>query len=188
MRGDYCKGAAALAVTQLIGRSFLPGFGPRKVVDMTISYLKAFIVAAVAGVALMACAPQPSGNIVNANQAQTASSVQYGTITGSRSVTVQGGNAPGEVVGTLAGGILGGLAGNEVGKGTGNVLATGAGATAGAAVGNRVAREVNTVQSTEWFVQLDSGQTISVVQREPVFSTGQRVQVVQQGSQTRLVP
>jgi len=155
---------------------------------MKLSHIRGSIAAAFAAVALLACAPQPTGTTVNANQAQTASSVQFGTITGSRAVTVQGGNAPGDVVGTLAGGILGGLAGNEIGEGTGNVLATGAGATAGAAIGNRVAREVNTVQSIEWFVRLDSGQTISVIQRDPVFSNGQRVQVVQQGSQTRLVP
>jgi outer membrane lipoprotein SlyB len=155
---------------------------------MKKTYLRGTLAAGLAAVTLMACTPPPSGNVVNAGQAQTASTVQFGTITGGRAVTVEGGNVPGEVVGTLAGGIVGGLLGNQVGGGTGKVLATGAGATAGAAAGNRIAQEVNTVQSTEWFVQLDSGRTISVIQREPVFSTGQRVQVVQNGSSTRLVP
>jgi outer membrane lipoprotein SlyB len=45
------------------------------------------------------------------------------------------------------------------------------------------------VQSTEWLVQLESGRTISVVQAQPAFSIGQRVQVVQSASGvTRLVP
>ncbi|MER2508594.1 glycine zipper 2TM domain-containing protein [Amaricoccus sp.] len=144
--------------------------------------------AGLAALALTACAPIQSGDVVNANQAQTASTVSFGTVTGSRPVTVQGGNAPASVVGTLAGGIAGAALGNQVGRGTGNVLATGAGAVAGAAAGNQIAGAATTAQSTEWFVRLDSGQTISVIQTSPAFATGQRVQVVQSGSNTRLVP
>ncbi len=138
---------------------------------------------------LMACNPQETGNVVNARQAQTAQTVFYGTIVGAQPVTVQGGNATAEVVGTLAGGLLGGLAGNEVGKGTGRDIATAVGATAGAAAGNRIAGAATTVQATEWTVSLESGSTISVIQADPVFQMGQRVQVVQSGDgTTRLVP
>lgn len=152
-----------------------------------MTYLRGTVACALAAVALTACTAPQGGNIVSANTAQTAQTVTFGTIVSSRAVTVQGGNVPGEVVGTLAGGIVGGLLGNEVGGGTGRVLATGAGATAGAAAGNVAARELSTQQSIEWTVRLDSGQTISVVQSQPVFSVGQRVQVVQSGSSTRLV-
>ena len=150
--------------------------------------LRSAALAGLAALALTACAPQQSGNVVSANQAQTASVVSFGTITGSRPVAVQGGNGPAEVVGTLAGGIAGAALGNQIGGGTGNVLATGAGAVAGAAAGNQVAGAATTAQSTEWFVRLDSGATISVIQSQPAFATGQRVQVVQSGSNTRLVP
>ena len=156
---------------------------------MTLTHLRNGALLAVASVALLACTPPTSGNVINARQAQSAQTVVFGTIIGAQPVTVQGGNQPAEVVGTVAGGLLGGVLGNEVGGGTGRVIATGVGATAGAAAGNRIASATTAVQSTEWLVQLESGRTISVVQAEPAFSIGQRVQVVQSASGvTRLVP
>ena len=65
-------------------------------------------------------------------------------------------------------------------------LATGAGAVAGAAAGNAITNSATTVQSFEWTIRLESGQTISVIQASPTFSVGQRVQVIQSGSNTRL--
>lgn len=155
---------------------------------MKTHMIKSGAILAVASLALMGCNPPTSGSVVNARQSQTAQSVAYGTIVGAQPVTVQGGNQTAEVVGTLAGGLLGGLAGNQVGGGRGRVVTTGVGATAGAAAGNRIAGAATTIQSTEWTVQLDSGRTISVIQAEPVFSVGQRVQVVQSGGVTRLIP
>ena len=156
---------------------------------MKIQHLKSTVAIALAGVTLLACAPTPSGNSVSANQAQTAQSVTMGTITGSRAVTVEANpGGAGAIVGTIAGGIAGAALGNQVGGGTGKDIATGVGATAGAAAGNRVAAEAGRQQSIEWFVKTDAGQTISVVQASPTFATGQRVQIVQSGSNTRLVP
>jgi outer membrane lipoprotein SlyB len=141
-----------------------------------------------AALSLAACTTPPSGNSVPASQAQTASRVSFGTITGSRPVTVEGGNAPAEVVGTIAGGVAGAALGQQIGGGTGKVVATGVGATAGAAAGQRATQAITRSQSTEWFVQLDSGATITVIQAEPAFGIGQRVQVVQSGTSTRLLP
>jgi outer membrane lipoprotein SlyB len=141
-----------------------------------------------ASTALLACNPPTSGNVVDASQAQRAQTVTFGTIVGSQPVTVQGGNQPAAVVGTIGGGLAGGLLGREVGGGTGRDIATVVGATAGAAAGNRLAGAATTQQSTEWLVQLESGRTISVIQAQPAFSIGQRVQVVQGGGTTRLVP
>ncbi len=156
---------------------------------MNTTYIRNGALAAVASIALMGCNPPNSGNVVNARQAQSAQTVSFGTIVGANPVSVQGGNQTAEVVGTLAGGLLGGLAGNSVGGGRGRVITTGVGATAGAAAGNRIAGAATTVQSTEWLVQLESGRTISVIQAEPAFSIGQRVQVVQNANgNTRLVP
>ncbi len=138
--------------------------------------------------ALLACNPPTSGNVVNASQAQRAQTVTFGTIVGSQPVTVQGGNTPASVVGTIGGGLAGGLLGREVGGGRGRDIATVVGATAGAAAGNRIAGAATTQQSTEWLVELDGGRTISVIQAQPAFALGQRVQVVQSGGVTRLVP
>lgn len=141
-----------------------------------------------ASTALLACNPPNSGNVVDASQAQRAQTVNYGTIVGATPVTVQGGNTPASVVGTIGGGLAGGLLGNEIGGGRGRDIATVVGATAGAAAGNRVANAATTQQSTQWTVQLDSGRNIAVIQAQPAFSMGQRVQVVQSGGVTRLLP
>jgi outer membrane lipoprotein SlyB len=142
----------------------------------------------IAALALGACAPQQTGTLVSASDAQTAGIVNMGTITGSRAVTISGERTAGTAVGTIAGGVIGGLIGDEIGKGLGNDLATAAGVTLGAAAGSRIANEAAQTQSIEWFVKLDNGQTISVIQSDPVFSNGQRVQVIQNGSSTRIVP
>ncbi len=145
--------------------------------------------AALVALGLLGCTPQNTGNLVSANQAQGAQTVSFGEIIGAQPVQVQGGNKTAEVVGTLAGGLAGGLLGNEVGGGLGKDIATVAGATAGAAAGNRVAGAATTVQSTQWTVRLDDGRTIAVIQAEPVFSMGQRVQVIQSADgTTRLLP
>lgn len=156
---------------------------------MEIGRLTRAVALTLAGTALLACNPPNSGNVVNARQAQSAQTVAFGTITAANPVTVQGGNQPASVVGTVAGGLLGGLAGNEIGGGRGRDIATVAGAVGGAAAGNRIAGAATTVQSTEYTVSLESGRTISVIQAQPSFAVGQRVQVVQSGDgTTRLQP
>lgn len=157
---------------------------------MRTSTMARLVAAAVVAVSVGACTPTTTGDIVSSNQAQVAQSVSFGTVIDARAVTVQANQGgPGAVTGTLAGGLLGGLVGNEIGGGRGRDIATVVGATAGAAAGNRAADRLGTRQSVEWTVRLESGQTISVVQSEPTFSVGQRVQVVQSASGvTRLQP
>ena len=82
----------------------------------------------------------------------------------------------------------GAVVGQNVGRGTGRVLATGALATAGAAAGNQAGKSVGRAQSIEWFVHLENGRDISVVQGSPVFGIGQRVRVISNGAETRLAP
>lgn len=139
---------------------------------------------AAGAVALAACT-QPSGDVVSANQAQTAQSVQFGTVISARNVTVQGGQGA-QAAGAIVGGIAGAALGQNIGKGTGQVLATGAGATAGAAAGLQAGKAAAGHQSIEWTVRLESGQTITVIQASPAFSVGQRVQVIGGGTNTRL--
>ncbi|MBP7241372.1 glycine zipper 2TM domain-containing protein [Amaricoccus sp.] len=155
---------------------------------MTLSRPVRATALALAATALLACNPPNSGTTVDASQAQRAQTVAFGTIIAAQPVTVQGGNTPAAVVGTIGGGLAGGLLGNEIGGGRGRDIATVVGATAGAAAGNRVANAATTQQSVQWTVELESGRTIAVIQAEPRFSIGQRVQVVQSGGTTRLLP
>ena len=137
------------------------------------------------GAAVLAACTQPSGDVVSANQAQSAQSVQFGTVISARNVTVQGGQGA-QAAGAIVGGIAGAALGQNIGKGTGQVLATGAGATAGAAAGLQAGKAAAGHQSIEWTVRLESGQTITVIQASPAFSVGQRVQVIGGGTNTRL--
>ncbi len=157
---------------------------------MNTTYLRTTAVAALAALPLMACQMGPtSGTTVSANQQQTAQTVLLGTVTGSRQVTVEANKGGvGAVLGTVAGGVAGAALGQQVGGGTGKVVATGIGATAGAAIGNQAAANAQRTTSTEWFVTTDGGQRLSVIQTEPVFAVGQRVQIIQGGGQTRLTP
>jgi outer membrane lipoprotein SlyB len=153
---------------------------------MLKALVRVTVVAALAA-GLAACAPQQSGNVLAGNQALTASTVSYGTVTASRVVTLQGGQG-GQAAGAILGGLAGAALGQEVGGGTGKVVATGVGATAGAAAGLQAGKAAGSRQSIEWTVRLDSGQSIAVVQGDPTFAIGQRVQVITGGGQTRLAP
>ncbi len=135
--------------------------------------------------ALAACAPQQSGNVLSANQALTASTVSFGTIVSARDVQLQGGQGS-QAAGAVLGGLAGAALGQQVGGGTGKVVATGVGATAGATAGLQAGKSIAGRPSIEWTVRMDNGATIAVVQGDPVFAVGQRVQVITGGGQTRL--
>jgi outer membrane lipoprotein SlyB len=139
--------------------------------------------------AVAACAPPQSGNLVNANQAQVAQTVSFGTVVAAQPVTVQGTNPAGDAAGTLGGAAVGVAIGNQIGGGSGRDVARVLGGVAGAAVGNRAANAATLQQSTEWTVRLDSGRSVSVIQASPTFGQGQRVQVIQgRNGLTRLAP
>jgi outer membrane lipoprotein SlyB len=137
--------------------------------------------------ALAACAPQYSADRVGAGTAQTAQTVSFGTVTSARNVVVEGGQGS-QLAGAVLGGVAGAALGNQVGGGTGQDIATVVGGTAGVVAGQQAGRAAASVNSIEWTVQLDGGQSIAVIQSEPVFSVGQRVRVSQGGGQTRLSP
>jgi outer membrane lipoprotein SlyB len=149
--------------------------------------LRGAAAAAIAAAALAACAPQQSGDVLAANQALTAQEVQFGTVTGARNVQLSGGQGS-QLAGAVVGGIAGAALGNQVGRGTGQDVATGVGAVAGTVAGQAAGRAAGSAQSIEWFVRLDSGRNLAVIQGEPVFAVGQRVRVISGGGQTRLAP
>lgn len=133
------------------------------------------------------CAPQQNANVLPGNQALTASTVSFGTVVSARPVQLQGGTGA-QVAGAVVGGVAGAALGQQLGGGTGKVLATGAGATAGSAAGLQAGKSIAGAQSTEWTIRMDNGATIAVVQGEPQFALGQRVQVITGGGSTRLAP
>ena len=154
---------------------------------MFAAVLRGVALAALGAGMLAACTPQQNADVLPANQALTASTVSYGTVTASRVVQLQGGQGS-QAAGAVLGGLAGAALGQEVGGGTGQVIATGVGATAGAAAGLQAGKTVAGRQSIEWTVRMDNGASIAVVQGEPAFAVGQRVQVITGGGQTRLAP
>ena len=139
--------------------------------------------------ALAGCTPPQSGSFVDANQAQVAQRVTLGTVVAYRGVLVRGGRPGAELAGTVGGGAIGIAAGNQIGDGEGRDIARAIGGIVGAAAGNRAAAGATSQQSFEWTVRLDNGQTIAVIQQEPTFARGQRVQVIEgAGGLTRLAP
>jgi outer membrane lipoprotein SlyB len=155
---------------------------------MRVPSPKISVTAVLAALSLAACAPQQSGSVVASSEVMTEQQVEFGVLTGSRSVELRNMGSADGTLGALAGGVAGAAAGQQVGGGTGRVLATGAGAVAGAALGQRAGQAMGRAQSIEWFVQLESGREISVIQGDPIFSTGQRVRVISGGGSTRLAP
>jgi outer membrane lipoprotein SlyB len=154
---------------------------------MGVSVFKISLAATAVALSLAACTPQQNANVLPGNQALTASTVSFGTIVSSRPVRLQGSQGA-QAAGAVLGGLAGGALGREVGGGTGRVIATGVGATAGAAAGLQAGRAAAGQDSIEWTVQMENGSTIAVVQGEPVFGIGQRVQVITGGGSTRLAP
>lgn len=142
----------------------------------------AALLAAVA--ALPACAPGQVGSPYSAAGVGSAAAVSYGTIVGTRPVTVRGG---GGGVGGLGGALAGGLAGSFIGGDPrSNIIAGLGGALLGGLAGNALERGVTTGQAVEFVVREDQGGDIAVVQPNPDnLQAGDRV-VVSRGDGVRL--
>ena len=131
---------------------------------------------AVCVMALGACAPVDSPNTIRAGEAGTVQPVQFGTLTALRSVEIR----PGQTrIGTLTGAALGAIGGSQVGSSTAANVAGGvAGAVAGGAVGSAVQGSGRN-NGLELTIQLDSGETVAVVQPGAAndFRVGDRVRI-----------
>lgn len=131
-------------------------------------------------VMLSSCAREISSDIYSANHVGEASTTHPGTIIHVRQVTVQENERlQDNGLGIIGGGLAGGYAGSHIGKGEGNMLATVGGALAGATAGAFAEKALKTQQGIEYVVQLDNGQSMTVVQGpQPAFSVGQSVYVI----------
>ncbi|WP_106478627.1 outer membrane lipoprotein [Phytohalomonas tamaricis] len=130
-----------------------------------------------------------SGNTYTGDQAKTARSVSYGTVTGVRPVTIQAGNANDTGLGSIGGAVIGGLLGNQFGGGSGRVLTTAAGALGGTVAGTKIEQNANQVDAYEIQVQRDDGQNVVVVQKaDTPYQVGQRVRLIGSGNDLSVAP
>ncbi|GAA05806.1 MULTISPECIES: outer membrane lipoprotein [Photobacterium] len=154
--------------------------------------MKKFTVASlclVAALGVSGCAQNPYGNAYDVGEARTVQNVLTGTITKLDAVTMSGGGE--STIGTIAGGAVGAILGSKIGGGSGSDIAAIGGGLAGAALGNKAGDAISQRNGVNIVIKLDSGRTIAVVQEvDPnmIFRVGQRVDIYQQGSTTRVVP
>lgn len=147
--------------------------------SIILNVSKAF--AFVAALSLFAsCAREISGDVYAADHVGEASQTFSGVIVHARTISVQENERLQENgLGIIGGGAAGAYAGSQFGKGRGNTLATVGGALAGATAGAFAEKALKTQSGIEYIVQLDNGQTMTVVQGPtPAFSAGQNVFVV----------
>ena len=134
---------------------------------------------------LTACETTSNANTVSRSQVGRAQTVQMGTVTAVRDVTIQSGPSR---VGTATGAVLGGIAGSTIGSGSrANTAGAVAGAVAGGAVGNAV---TNTSSGgVEVTVRLGNDQLMAVIQAGSSndFRVGDSVRVTSDGSTTRVI-
>lgn len=130
-----------------------------------------------------------SGNVYSGNQAKSAQTVSFGTITALRQVQIQADSRAGGLLGSGGGAVIGGLLGNQVGGGSGRQLATVAGALGGAVAGTKAEESTNRVTAWEMEIRQDNGQNVVIVQKaDQNFQVGQRVRLIGSGSSVSVAP
>jgi len=145
--------------------------------------LPALVALALLG-AVPGCAPANTANTVSARSLGGEADVSFGTIVGTRPVTVAGGNSG---VGSLGGAVAGGVAGSFIGGDwRSNAIAGVGGAILGGLAGSAIERGVTQGSAVEFVVRQDRGGDIAVVQtNEAGLQVGDRVMIAR-GERTRL--
>ena len=140
------------------------------------------------GAVLTGCAQQSlTGTNYSRGEARAGQSVQMGRVESVVPIIIDG--RTDSPLGAGAGAIVGGIAGSGVGGGSGAQIATVLGAVAGGIAGQRIEEATSRRQGVEITVRLDSGSVVSVVQevdRNQVFSPGDRVRILGQGRTMRV--
>lgn len=137
-------------------------------------------------VALTACAPNISPDVVQANNANTITQTTRGTIISIKPIQVK---ANDNMVGTLAGAGIGGVAGSAIGGGD-RVPIIGAigGALLGGAAGDYAQDKLSSQQGLQYIIKKNNGDLITVVQGPGAtqYHVGESVYVVE-GAHARIV-
>lgn len=130
-----------------------------------------------------------SGNVYTSDQAKSAQTVTFGTITALRQVQIQADSRAGGLLGSGGGAVIGGLLGRQVGGGSGRDLATAAGVIGGAVAGTKAEEATNRITAWEMEIRKDNGQNVVVVQKaDQNFQVGQRVRLIGSGNNVSVAP
>jgi len=121
------------------------------------------------------CTPSTSPDVYSRGEVKTAQRLDQGEVVYVRQVAIEGTST----AGTIAGGVMGYVLGGTIGAGSGRDVARAGGAIAGAAAGGAAERGVTAEKGLEITVELDSGESVVVVQGADVpFTAGDRVRVI----------
>ncbi len=143
---------------------------------------------ALAALFLVGCGSQADSGVYESRHVGEVSRTARGTILQTRSVRIEHGDQFGDnALGGTLGAITGGILGNQIGGGKGKALATVGGAVGGGILGAKLQKGGK--PGTEYVVELDSGETVTVVQGvNPPLSSGQRVLVIYgQAGRSRII-
>lgn len=133
---------------------------------------------------LTGCPSSKSGVVYTRDQAKQVQQVEFGTVQSVRTVLIEGTDS---IIGSGAGTVIGAIAASNIGQGKGSAVAAIVGGIAGGLLGAAAEEGVTRQDGLEITVQLDGGRTISLVQAADVaFQVGERVRVLQNGSDTRV--
>lgn len=133
---------------------------------------------------LAACASSNSGSVYKREDARKVQTVKTGVVESVRQVQLEGTKSP---VGTVAGGAIGGIAGSSIGSGKGSAIGAVIGAVAGGLAGSAVEEVATRKDAIEITVKLDGGPLIAIVQEaDEVFTPGERVRIIEDGSTSRV--
>ena len=143
--------------------------------------MRAVLVGLCLGFGLVGCTiPAPHPDVYQRSDTGRAYGLNPGEVVMVRSVPIAGRST---AVGRIGGAYVGGAVGATVGDGLGQVVASSAGAVAGAVAGEVVEERVTRKEGLEITVQLDSGNTITIVQESELeFVEGERVRVLLRGN------
>lgn len=135
--------------------------------------------------------PNQSGNVYSNQSVHQLQQVYYGRIVDIQRSYVQ---SEGNILPTLGGAIIGGLLGNQIGGGSGKKVATVAGTIAGGYIGNETYKNYGStreVKQITFSIDSETGNAhYTVLQADPnnQFYNGQRIKIIQQGNQVRIMP
>ena len=143
--------------------------------------------AALAGLMLTGCASDLGGGAYGRSAVGIPQESLEGSVIDVRPVVIEGTRSG---IGAGTGAIVGGSLGSTVGGGTAERIAVGAlGAIVGGVLGAAAEEGGTRRQGHEYTVQLDNGNTVTIVQQDtqPIAGPGSRVRVLY-GDRVRVVP
>ena len=138
--------------------------------------LKQFAVLLFIAFFMIGCAESRSGKVYSRDEARKSLAVRYGTVVAIHQATIEGTKT---AAGPVLGGAAGAAAGSTIGGGSGKTVATVLGGIAGTLGGAAIEEGVTRQDGLEITVQMDSGETLIVVQEaDVIFHVGDRIRVI----------